>query len=137
MIVEMHHDGTQTNRNFKSKNTSLFMLHKVFKRETIIEFVLIFLFSCIILVIIIFLLSLLSAGYEERTNISPISCRCYALLDILHFSLSTWYVILPSDRFGFASYIASIATTGFIISLFVFLVIHLYELFRRIGKQSD
>jgi len=136
MLLKIIMDS-QTNRNLKSKKTSLFMLHKVFKRETILEFVLIFLFSCIILVVIILLLSILSAGYEERTNISSLACRCYALLDILHFSLATWYVILPSDRFGSASYMASIATTGFIISFFVFLVIHLYDLFGRKRKQSD
>ncbi|MCQ2279200.1 MAG: hypothetical protein MJZ49_00145 [Bacteroidales bacterium] len=108
------------------------MLHRMFSRDTLRQFAKIFLFSCIVLGCIVLLLSFLSAGYEEETNLSPLAVTCYKLLKGLHFSLGFWNRLLPA-----CSYFASIATTSFLVSLVILTLIRLHLFIGRRNPSGN
>ena len=102
------------------------MLHRIFRRDTFQQFAKIFLFTLGSSICIVLILSFLSAGYEERTNLSPLAVTCYNLLKGLHFSLEFWNRLLPA-----CSFFASITTTSLLVTLVIFSLISDDELRNR------
>ncbi len=95
------------------------MLHRDFK---------IFYFACLAALFGLWVIvSFLSIGYEDGTDLSLFSKSCYIIAEIIHFSINFWESFLNSYIALFASFL----TTNFILTTFIWMLRKVFFIIKK------